>query len=204
MNCVKFIFSRSTVHFQLLVDQVMILETMTPLDFMDFRNYLRPASGFQSLQFRLLENKLGLKQALRVKYNQNYQTVFGDDPEAMDALLKSEREPALLALVERWLERTPGLDEHGFNFWGKFKSAVDGMIAESVEEAMDGLDSQLDLIDGAVVGMSNGWTDWDEIFYVYSDGSLDDFRTQLDPVGGAAVDLSRKGRQDDVCRNSFV
>jgi len=48
--------------FQLLVDQVMILETMTPLDFMDFRNYLCPASGFQSLQFRLLENKLGVKQ----------------------------------------------------------------------------------------------------------------------------------------------
>jgi tryptophan 2,3-dioxygenase len=41
----------------------MILETMTPLDFMDFRNYLSPASGFQSLQFRLLENKLGVKQA---------------------------------------------------------------------------------------------------------------------------------------------
>ena len=40
----------------------MILETMTPLDFMDFRNYLSPASGFQSLQFRLLENKLGITQ----------------------------------------------------------------------------------------------------------------------------------------------
>jgi tryptophan 2,3-dioxygenase len=52
--------------FQLLVDQVMILETMTPLDFMDFRNYLSPASGFQSLQFRLLENKLGIKQVSRL------------------------------------------------------------------------------------------------------------------------------------------
>jgi tryptophan 2,3-dioxygenase len=40
----------------------MILETMTPLDFMDFRDYLSPASGFQSLQFRLLENKLGVMQ----------------------------------------------------------------------------------------------------------------------------------------------
>jgi tryptophan 2,3-dioxygenase len=47
---------------QLLVDQVMILETMTPMDFMEFRHYLSPASGFQSLQFRLLENKLGVKQ----------------------------------------------------------------------------------------------------------------------------------------------
>ena len=49
---------------QLLVDQVMILETMTPLAFMDFRGYLTAASGFQSLQFRLLENKLGVKSVL--------------------------------------------------------------------------------------------------------------------------------------------
>ncbi|GBP52188.1 hypothetical protein EVAR_87573_1 [Eumeta japonica] len=59
-------------------------------------------------------------------------------------------------------------------------------------EFEDGLDSQMDLIDGAVVGMSNGWTDWDEILYVYSNGSLDDFKTQLDPVGGAAVGISLK------------
>lgn len=64
---------------KVLVDQVMILETMTPLDFMDFRGYLCPASGFQSLQFRLLENKLGVKQDLRVKYNQHYARVFGRD-----------------------------------------------------------------------------------------------------------------------------
>lgn len=57
----------------------MILETMTPLDFMEFRNYLCPASGFQSLQFRLLENKLGVRQENRVKYNQNYSQVFGKD-----------------------------------------------------------------------------------------------------------------------------
>lgn len=127
--------NRVVLILKLLVDQVMILETMTPLDFMDFRKYLRPASGFQSLQFRLLENKLGLKQALRVKYNQNYQTVFGDDPEAMTELLKSEQEPALLALVERWLERTPGLDEHGFNFWGKFQAAVETSIQEDLKLA---------------------------------------------------------------------
>lgn len=64
---------------QLLVEQVMILETMTPLDFMEFRCYLCPASGFQSMQFRLLENKLGVKQENRVKYNMNYAQVFGQD-----------------------------------------------------------------------------------------------------------------------------
>ncbi|KAL4713496.1 hypothetical protein ACJJTC_010481 [Scirpophaga incertulas] len=128
--------NRVVLILKLLVDQVMILETMTPLDFMDFRNYLRPASGFQSLQFRLLENKLGLKQALRVKYNQNYQTVFGDDPAAMESLHKSEEEPALLALIERWLERTPGLNTHGFNFWGKYQAAVDKTIKEDIDLAM--------------------------------------------------------------------
>lgn len=39
---------------------VRVLETMTPGDFLGFRDYLFPASGFQSVQFKLLENKLGL------------------------------------------------------------------------------------------------------------------------------------------------
>lgn len=68
------------------MDQVNILETMTPLDFMEFRNYLRPASGFQSLQFRLLENKLGVRQENRAKYNKNYSKVFGND-EVRDSFL---------------------------------------------------------------------------------------------------------------------
>ena len=52
--------NRVSMILKLLVEQVHILETMTPLDFMDFRDYLSSGSGFQSLQFRLLENKLGL------------------------------------------------------------------------------------------------------------------------------------------------
>lgn len=46
---------------KLMVEQIHVLETMTPLDFMDFRAFLSHASGFQSLQFRLLENKLGIE-----------------------------------------------------------------------------------------------------------------------------------------------
>lgn len=40
---------------RLLVQQVGILETMTPVEFNRFRSKLNPASGFQSLQFRELE-----------------------------------------------------------------------------------------------------------------------------------------------------
>ena len=42
--------------FRLLVDQFTILETMSPLGFLEFRDYLFPASGFQSLQWRKVRN----------------------------------------------------------------------------------------------------------------------------------------------------
>ena len=63
------------------------------------REYLSPASGFQSLQFRLLENKIGVLQSLRVPYNRrHYRDNFrGKDNEL---LLKSEQERTLLQLVE--------------------------------------------------------------------------------------------------------
>jgi tryptophan 2,3-dioxygenase len=120
---------------QLLVDQVSILETMTPLDFMAFRDYLCPASGFQSLQFRLLENKFGVKQEHRVKYSQSYMRVFGRDPNAVEAIRRSEEEPSLSRLVQLWLARTPGLAADDFDFWGKYQRAVEEMLNEQREHA---------------------------------------------------------------------
>src|SRR4051794_32030860 len=46
---------------RLLIQQVRILETMRPQDFLGFRYHLNPASGFQSIQFREIEFRLGLK-----------------------------------------------------------------------------------------------------------------------------------------------
>ncbi|HJQ26051.1 MAG TPA: tryptophan 2,3-dioxygenase family protein [Blastocatellia bacterium] len=46
---------------RLLISQVAVLETMTPTDFLAFRDHLRPASGFQSFQFREIEYISGLK-----------------------------------------------------------------------------------------------------------------------------------------------
>jgi tryptophan 2,3-dioxygenase len=45
-----------------LVSQIAVLETMTPMDFLAFRDRLMPASGFQSAQFRELEFVCGLKE----------------------------------------------------------------------------------------------------------------------------------------------
>ena len=53
--------NRCVTILRVLVHQIDIMETMTPMDFLDFRDMLRPASGFQSWQFKELEAKLGLK-----------------------------------------------------------------------------------------------------------------------------------------------
>lgn len=55
---------------RVLVDQIAVLETMMPTDFLAFRDHLMPASGFQSFQFRELEYISGLKDA---RFLRNYE-----------------------------------------------------------------------------------------------------------------------------------
>jgi tryptophan 2,3-dioxygenase len=52
---------------RVLVDQIAVLETMMPTDFLAFRDHLMPASGFQSSQFREIEYASGLKDARFLK-----------------------------------------------------------------------------------------------------------------------------------------
>lgn len=53
---------------RLLVQQIHIIETMRPADFLQFRDRLLPASGFQSLQFRALEFYCGLKDERYLRF----------------------------------------------------------------------------------------------------------------------------------------
>ena len=53
--------------FKTLVGQLDVLETMTPLEFLSFRDFLGSASGFQSSQFRELEFTLGLKNDVHLE-----------------------------------------------------------------------------------------------------------------------------------------
>jgi tryptophan 2,3-dioxygenase len=61
LNLVRHRLRRIIKILELLTQQITILDTMTPLDFLEFRNLLIPASGFQSVQFRLIEASLGLQ-----------------------------------------------------------------------------------------------------------------------------------------------
>ncbi|MBK9418685.1 MAG: tryptophan 2,3-dioxygenase, partial [Flavobacteriales bacterium] len=89
-----------------LVHQMDVMETMTPLDFLDFRDLLRPASGFQSMQFKILEARLGLRMEKR--FGKQYYT-SQLKPEHKAEIEALENLPTLLELVNRWLERMPFL-----------------------------------------------------------------------------------------------
>ena len=84
--------------FRILVPQIHILETMRPVDFLQFRDRLNPASGFQSAQFRELEFLAGLKE-------ERYLAFFKNRPELVDILQKRLAGPDLrtefLAMMKR-------------------------------------------------------------------------------------------------------
>src|SRR5438034_7094879 len=73
---------------KVLVAQVDILETMTPLEFLSFRARLEAGSGFQSAQFRELEFVLGHKRAAAVEQ-------FPPGSDQRDRVERRFREPSL-------------------------------------------------------------------------------------------------------------
>lgn len=113
---------------KVLLMQIDVLETMTPLDFLDFRDFLVPASGFQSQQFRLIENKMGLKSRLKFN-NQDYKTLL--DKKEQPEVEKAERDVNLFTCLEGWLERTPFISDGSFDFWKLYRSTVEEMFKQS-------------------------------------------------------------------------
>ncbi len=63
--------NRSVQIMKLLVQQIHLLETMTPVEFLSFRDRLNPASGFQSAQFREVEFFAGLKEERYLMFFKN-------------------------------------------------------------------------------------------------------------------------------------
>lgn len=61
-------FKRVRTVMKVMVEQVDIVETLTPMSFSSFRDRLENASGFQSSQFRELEFVLGYKRADMLRY----------------------------------------------------------------------------------------------------------------------------------------
>ena len=83
---------------KVLVQQIHILETMTPISFLAFRDELNPASGFQSMQFREIEFSSGLKDLTVLDS-------FSDDEFARSRLQSRNDSPALSDALYAFLRR---------------------------------------------------------------------------------------------------
>ena len=117
---------------RVLVDQLTVLETMTPLDFLDFRDYLFPASGFQSMQFRKIENILGLDPKTRMRYSGKHYCAYLKEDHA-DTIKELEKQSSLFDLVEKWLERAPFVAMDEYNFWENYSEAIKVMLRRDRE-----------------------------------------------------------------------
>jgi len=125
MNVVTLRLKRIVEIWKLLNQQVDVLETMTPLDFLDFRSALEGASGFQSTQFRQIEATLGLRMENRFRPDYYKHTEMGGfSPADYRVIAEAEKTITLLGLVEKWLGRMPFLDESFWKDWDE--QQVDG------------------------------------------------------------------------------
>ncbi|MGE3609763.1 MAG: tryptophan 2,3-dioxygenase family protein [Bacteriovoracaceae bacterium] len=120
---------RITTIQQILIDQIQIMETMTTLDFLEFRDYLVPASGFQSLQFRLVEATLGIKPQHRMEVEKQFFT-SRLKPEDKKTLEEAESKISIFELLEAWLSRMPFSHFENFDFWGEYSKAVSTMLTQ--------------------------------------------------------------------------
>ncbi|MFL6531322.1 MAG: tryptophan 2,3-dioxygenase family protein [Chthoniobacterales bacterium] len=118
LNMVVHRLRRVVEIWKLLNHQVDVLETMTPLDFLEFREKLHGASGFQSLQFREIEAALGLKMEARFRPDYYKRTDLGGFNEHDAALISEiEKQSSILQMVERWLARAPFFEEQFWSGW---------------------------------------------------------------------------------------
>lgn len=126
---------RTVTILKVLVHQIDILETMTPMDFLDFRDMLRPASGFQSWQFKIIEAKLGLK--FKERHGQEYY-VSQLQQKQIDMIRTAEDGHSIMELINNWLERMPFAEDAAYwqdssasNFWQLYEKAYTDSLSEA-------------------------------------------------------------------------
>ena len=121
---------------RVLIEQINVIETITPLDFLEFRDLLVPASGFQSIMFKRIEIMMGIRKENRTATDCAFfktRLSYSDQKRLADV----EEKVNLLELVDQWLQRTPLYQIEGFSFWDLYSQAVDKMLASDAQIIRD-------------------------------------------------------------------
>ena len=129
---------------RLLIQQIDVLETMTPLEFLEFRDLLFSASGFQSSQFRMIENKMGLRSQDRAIMGECPYHKFLE-PSMKDQIIQAESSTTLFSGVERWLERTPYVQDKNYDFWTSYTHSVNKMFDLEIQNLQKFIVNKKDL-----------------------------------------------------------
>ena len=156
LNIVREIFSQPNIHnnapdiynsvhrlkricsiLEVAVMQMGVLETMTPLDFLDFRDLLRPASGFQSIQFKMIEATLGL--AYEHRHGKSYY-LSQLTPKDVEMVKEAESKLSLLVFINQWLERMPFVKDE--LYWGTSGSSFWQIYREAYANSLSDLEQQ--------------------------------------------------------------
>ncbi|MBY0349001.1 MAG: tryptophan 2,3-dioxygenase [Hydrotalea flava] len=152
----------------LLNQQVRILDTMTPLDFLSFRNLLVPASGFQSLQFRMIEVKLGLKMQQRHRSDYYKRTNNGGFTMTDYSIInEAEATPSLAELLNKWLERMPYLKP---DLWKTYRPI--SLTPSSITEHPFWNDYRHLYVTSLNIHEKNKSTDFDFVLFNQNNGNL--------------------------------
>lgn len=152
---------RIVVIFRQMESMIDVLETMPPQSFIDFREYFGTASGFQSLQFRLIETRLGLLREDRLKvFHAEFDENLKDSSRA--AIQDAEKADSLFDNLEQWLERTPFVALGDYNFWEDYRLAVYKLFEQRKDIARDALSGKT--LDDELLAIERGKVKFDSIF----------------------------------------
>ena len=146
-------FKRVRTIMKVMVEQIDILETLTPMSFNSFRDRLEQASGFQSSQFREFEFVLGYKRKDMLKYQQ-------PGTPAYDRLLRRLHEPSVVDCFHAFLE------QHGVVVPDEFRArdiTLPSISNETVEEGILRLyktQPDLEILFELMTDFDEGFQEW--------------------------------------------
>jgi tryptophan 2,3-dioxygenase len=146
-------FKRTRTIVKVMVEQIDILETLTPMSFNSFRDRLDTASGFQSSQFREFEFVLGYKRAEMLRYQQ-------PNTPAYDQVLKRLDEPSVMDCFYDFLE------QHGVTIPAEVRSKDIASPTAANEIVADGIlrlyktQPDLEILFELMTDFDEGFQEW--------------------------------------------
>jgi tryptophan 2,3-dioxygenase len=146
-------FKRVRTIMKTMVEQVDVIETLTPVSFNSFRDRLDTASGFQSYQFREFEFLLGYKRADLLRY-------FPDAGPGRIALERRLREPSVVDAFYDFLK------QHGVTIPGELRArdvTLSSVANETVQEGILRLyttQPDLQLLFELMTDFDEGFQEW--------------------------------------------